>query len=166
MKKIFGVFLTFFSFSVFAADTDYAENLSKNGAGYCGKAINSIANWVLGESGQALSTWHAAKPKEHGVAVLIGKHYKDGSPILTITAVPVADGGCDASFTYVLPVSKSCSSLRDTTFKEWKYAGELQGTALYDDPTTVNVNVALQSFSDMCVVTKTGILFYDKSDLK
>jgi len=149
-----------------AADDDYSENLRKQGFSYCAPAINKAANWLLDQGAGTLSQWKEGGNADNHVGVLMAhKKYKEGSVFLHLVASKNISGGCDATFSTTYVFEQSCNSIRETTFKAWKYYGDMQGLSIYEDPTTTNVQVTFQSTSSGCVVTKTGVFFYSKDDI-
>ncbi len=169
MKKILTIILTLLPFilitpHVFAEDTDYAEQLRKNGNTTCLDKINSTINWLIGQDGHVVSQWNVKNPNSH-VGVLIGsKQFIDGSVMAHVSASQNKMGGCDVVFTHIIPSEKSCPNLRETTFKDWKFFGDMAGVPIYDDPTSSNISASLLTNKSGCIVTKTGTLFFEKDE--
>jgi len=150
--------------NLFAEDTDYSAQLREKGNTVCADKINKTVNWLVDQDAHIVSQWNQKNPNSH-VGVIIGsKQYSDGNAMIQVSANLTKLGGCDVVFTYIGPSEKSCPSLRETTFKDWKYFTDAGGMPIYDDPTSSNITVSLLSIKSGCVVTKTGILFYDKDE--
>lgn len=166
MRLFIALLCSAFAVPTFAADeVDYADVLRKNGHTYCASGINRVANWLLDQDGATLALWNSANPDGHAGTVIGTKRYSDGNNVVHLTGTPVKDGGCDVAFTVVLPAAESCSNLRETAFKDWKYFTDLQGLPVYDDPTVSTVSVILQSVGSGCAITKMGVFFFSKDDL-
>ncbi len=149
-----------------AAEDDYSELLRKQGFSYCAPAINKVANWLIDQDAGTLSQWKEGGNADNHVGILMAnKRYKDVNVFLHLGASKNNSGGCDLTFSTTYIFEQSCSSIRETTFKGWKYYGEMQGLAIYEDPTTTNVQVTFQSTGSGCVVMKTGAFFYNKDDI-
>ena len=149
-----------------AADDDYSELLRKQGFSYCTPAINKVANWLVDQGAGTLSQWKEGGNADNHVGILMAnKRYKEGNAFLHLAASKNNSGGCDITFSTTFILEQSCSSIRETTFKTWKYYGEMQGLPIYEDPTTPNVQVNFQQTGSSCVVMKTGVFFYDKDEV-
>lgn len=167
MKPLLFVFGLAVASSAMAADAfDYAQMLRENGNKYCSGAINVVSNWLVDQSAGSLSQWNIGDADNHFGILLASKRYSDGNSFMHLSAMKTPSGGCDVSFSLSLPFSdQSCTALREKSFKAWKFYGEIQGIPVYDDPTTNNVQVALQQSGQGCVTIKMGVLFYDKKDI-
>lgn len=164
--NLFLAFFCFFSPPLWAAEnTDYASILKENGYTYCAKVINEVTNWLMGQDASAVGLWKQSDADNRIGGLLASKRYPDGSTVMTVNAMKTASGGCDAFFSWVLPSEMSCPSIREKTFKDWKFYMDLAGVPIYDDPTTSNVQVSLIPSQSGCIVNKTGVLFYEKKDL-
>ena len=152
--------------TVSADDKDYTATFREKGYKYCATAMNRISNWLIDQDGQTINQWNIANPDEHMGNMLGSKHYSDGNSIMNLNGTKTLDGGCDLGFTLIVPVEKSCASLRETAFKDWKYYDDVQGTPVYEDPTSGNVSAILQSVGTGCVITKVGVFFFSKEALK
>ena len=149
-----------------ADDTDYTATFREKGYKYCAAAMNRISNWLIDQDGQVLNQWNIASPDEHMGNMLGSKLFSSGNSIMNLNGVKTVDGGCDLAFTLVLPVEKSCASLRESAFKDWKYYVDIQGVPIYEDPTSGNVSAILQTVGSGCVITKVGVFFFSKDALK
>jgi len=107
-----------------------------------------------------LGVWSQTKPNGEMATIMTSEGYSDGQSIATITAVKTASG-CNVSLTqaFVVP-SQTCPTVRDETFKEWKFYSDLNGATLYEDPTTPNGNVALTPIGKTgCMIVKSLVAF-------
>ncbi|AGH81010.1 hypothetical protein PCNPT3_05340 [Psychromonas sp. CNPT3] len=67
-------------------------------------------------------------------------------------------GQCDGSYTTVFYIDKSCSVARETTFKKWKYSGELAGLLILKNPTGA-LNKVLLPGGNGCVAITTEVAY-------
>lgn len=166
MQMFLVALLFLFSTYTRAADeTDYAMTLKAQGYKYCNSAINKAANWLVDQDAGTVAQWKEGDADRHMGVLIATRRYANGNTLLHLSAMRASDGGCDVSFSLVVPVEKSCTGLRETTFRDWKFFGDVQGIPLYDDPTTNSISVALQPIGTMCIVNKMGMLFYGKDEL-
>ena len=138
--------------------------LKDKGFKKCADATTAITGFVYKKETFAfLNLWNQSDPDRHAAITLATKTFPDVGPTFTtITAVPNAAGTCDGTFTYILVSESACAVIRETVFKEWKYYGEINGTPIYEDPTSANVVVTLAQMKSVCLVAKSGSLFFDK----
>lgn len=153
--------------NVFAAEdevkTQSAIQLKQKGFKACAHAVDDIAHFVFQSDFAFLNLWNQTNVDKHTVLVTGAKTYAVGKGILTITATESQVGTCDASFTLIMPFAEDCTQLRQTTLKEWKfYSDKLDGVAVYEDPSTPTVNLALEPFQGGCLAVKTGLFFLPK----
>ena len=152
------------AFNAFGADeevkTQSALQLKENGFKVCAHAVDDIANFVFRSDFAYLNLWNQNKVDKHAVLVTGAKSYSVGKGVLTITAIESQVGTCDASFTLVMPFAEDCTQVRETRLKDWKfYSDKLDGVAVYEDPSTPTVNLALEPFQGGCLAIKTGLFF-------
>lgn len=127
----------------------------------CANNASAVTKFLYDEDDFAyLNTWNQTDADKHTALTLTTKTYSDGASFATVATTPTPDGACDASFSQIFVLSESCAKLRDTTFKEWKFYGDLGGTPLYEDPTSDSVVVGLATIQSNCLVIKTGVFFF------
>lgn len=138
-----------------------AETLQDAGVRRCLSSVSNLSKFIFEEDDEAsLGLWYDGDPDRHTSVTILNKPYSDGAAVAVVSGTPTEAGTCDAVFTHVLMAAQSCGTLRDTTFKDWKYQADLGGTPLYVDPTTRNAKVVLVPFQNNCLIVKTGILFF------
>jgi hypothetical protein len=144
---------------------DYADLLRKNGFAHCAPVVNRLANWLAEGEGEALSIWKREGADHHMGFMLLARKYVDGTVTMTISASRAPDGGCDLSFTQVVPMAESCAAVRDKTLPNWKYYSDMVGAGIYEDPTSDTVHALLVPSGSGCIVKKSGMLFYAAQDV-
>jgi hypothetical protein len=149
-----------------ADEKDYTAMLRDKGFKYCAASLNNVANWLIDHDGMVISQWNEVNAEGHVGTMIGSKRYSDGNAIMYLNGIKTSNEGCDITFTQVIPTDSSCTDLREKAFKEWKYFHDLMGIPVYEDPTSANVSMMLQPIGTGCVITKTGVLFLDKADLK
>ncbi|SRR5258708_1226376 len=160
LKAIIAVFACAVAVVAHAQDTRAVEMLKQKGFVKCADRLARVTEFLHGKSTYAfLNVWNSAAPDTHAAATTTGRNYADGPGYAFITSVPVASG-CDATFTQIFLADDTCTKVRETVFEKWKFFSDLAGGAVYEDPTTSNVNVILSPVKSGCLVVKTGILFF------
>ena len=147
-------------------DTDFAKVLREKGHKHCSSSINTAANFLTEKDASTQSLWNQDDANNHMGLFIASKRYSDVNSLLVLSAQRTTLGGCDVSFKLTFGADKSCASVRETTFKDWKFYGEIQGLPIYKDPTTDNIQTVLQPLGSGCIVNKMGVLFFAKGDLK
>lgn len=107
-----------------------------------------------------LGTWSKDNPNGEAFNTVTSERLPGGQSVTSFTGVKTASGKCDTLFTQVLAVpAKSCEALAKTSFKGWKYYSDLNGAAVYEDPTSPSVNVILIATSKTsCVIVKQATM--------
>jgi hypothetical protein len=146
--------------------TDYTETLRGGGFKYCAPVVQRVATWLVDDNGASIGLWKKADADSRTGLLLLVKQYRDGVALATVTGIKIGDGGCDVHFTHTLPMAGSCASVRESTFKDWKYFGDAGSQPFYEDPTSSNVQVTLVTTTSGCLVQKSGVLFYSKGDIE
>lgn len=145
----------------FAQDTRPIEMLKSKGFQRCAGSIGPVTEFIYGkDSFGFVNIWNPAQADSRAAVTVTSRQYTDSRGISVITASPNVAGSCDSSFTQILLAEESCTKMRETTFKEWKFWEEVAGLPFYEDPTSQNVVVALNPFKGACLVIKTGLLFF------
>lgn len=149
--------------SAFSGDADYASiaQLKEKGFTKCAGSQAATTKFLYPEEDYAyLNVWNAGHPDTHMATTVTSKKFTDGSGVALITTTPTASGECDSSLVQVFYSAESCTKLRETIFKKWKFFNDLGGTPVYDDPTTDNISVVLAPNGDGCLVVKYAALFF------
>ncbi len=136
------------------------EQAKEFGASHCIKEIQSLDKF-LNKKGTKSGAWSSAakkEPNKRTYTSLNVRKYNDGTwGYANITIVPSIENGCDATLTQLVTFpNKSCSAVRETIYKKYKYYGEVAGKALYKKGTT---KLVLEDLTGSCVILKIEILF-------
>jgi hypothetical protein len=147
-----------------AQDARAVEVLKSKGFTTCAESLSTITEFLYEkESFAYLSQWNEQDTDRHTALTLTSKPYSDGTSLAAITTTQTPAGTCDMTFTQIFVFGQSCTSLREKTFADWKYYGELEGIPMYEDPTAGSVVVVLAPFkAASCLVVKSGILFLER----
>lgn len=108
-----------------------------------------------------LGTWNLGAPDSRVFNTLTIQPYSDGTSFASVTGVQNHAGECDTVLTQVFPVLRSsCTSLRETTFKGWKYLQDLGGVPLFEPPDDQSTTVILAPLgTGGCLIIKSAVLF-------
>jgi hypothetical protein len=124
------------------------------------KTVSVLTDFIYGkDSFSYVNTYNTKEIDRHALLMLTSKPYSDGTSVAAVTTSPTPAGTCDGTFVQVFMIAESCPKLRDTTFQQWKYYMDLGGVALYEDPSSDSLVVALASVPSGCLIVKTGMIF-------
>lgn len=142
-----------------AAETVPVEQARQNGFTTCAGQLDKVANHVIGDSEHgALSTWSKTDTDKKMFNAMAVSKYSDGHSVGVISTAQSRAGGCDSSYTTVFHWEKSCSAMRETTFKEWKYYSEVGGLTVLENESG-SVNKILMPAGDGCVTVTTEVVY-------
>ncbi len=142
-----------------AEETGLVQRAREVGAQRCAARIGDVIGYFHGEDAYAhLAVWHKADPDHHLFHGVTTQTYEDGRQISALAVAPLGDS-CDVSFTQVFVFSTACGEARDTTFKDWKPYADMQGIALFQDPSAESVTLALVPAGQSCLAIKTGAFY-------
>ena len=142
-----------------AAETVPVEQAKQNGFTTCAGQVDKVANHVIGDSEHgALSTWSKRDTDKKMFNSMAVSKYSDGHSVGVISTSQSVAGGCDSSYTTVFHWDKSCSAMRETTFKEWKYYTEVGGLTVLENESG-SVNKILMPAGEGCVTVTTEVVY-------
>jgi len=142
-----------------AAETGLVQRAKEVGVNRCAARIGDVIGFFHGEDSYGhLAVWHKADPDNHLFHGLTTQTYDDGRQISTLAVAPQGEA-CDVAFTQVFVFGTSCATARETTFKDWKFYADMQGVALFEDPTADSVTLALVPAGQSCLAIKTGAFY-------
>lgn len=167
MYRIFAIiFVLVSSASVapaLAGEADYASisQLKAKGFMKCSGSQSTTTKFLYPKEDYAyINLWNALNPDTHMATTVTSKKYSDGAGVSLITTTPTQSGECDSSMVQIFSSTDTCSKLRETVFKEWKYFNVLGEASVYDDPTSDNVSVVLAPTDNGCLIVKYAALFF------
>jgi hypothetical protein len=146
---------------------DYRAIEALKGKGFiaCAGSASTVLKFLHKSDDFAyLNTWNVKAADTHAATIFTVKPYSDGHSYSSITTTVRPDGGCDAGFTQIFHFTDTCPTLRDTTFKEWKFYMDLGGVPVYEDPTSTSVVIALAPAGTGCLVLKNGTFYFNPKD--
>ena len=141
------------------ADTIPGEQATKNGFNTCQKTVEKIAKYVIDDTNHgAVSTWNNKTPDSRLFNSQIVLKYSDGHSMAVLNVAPIKNGKCDGSYTRVFAMEKSCSVLRETTYKDWKFFGEIGGLVSLEN-SSGTVSTVLLPNQTGCVAIQTEVVY-------
>lgn len=159
LHKIFTSLVMSLSFGVALADTIPGEHATKNGFITCQKTVEKIANFLISDTNNgALSTWNSKTPDSRIFNSQVALKYSDGHSVAILNVAPVKNGKCDGSYTKIFANEKSCSVLRETTYKDWKFYEEIGGLITLQNKSGA-VSVVLLPSQTGCVSIHTEVVY-------
>lgn len=141
------------------ADSAPGEQATKNGFKTCQKTVESIAQHLTKDGKHsAISTWNKRSSDNRMFNSQLAISYTDGNAIAIINVAPVSSGKCDGSYTRITNWDKSCSVLRETNFKDWKFFSELSGLVSLEN-TSGSVSTVLLPSQNGCTTIQTEVVY-------
>ncbi len=120
------------------------------------KAIDKFLNEKAGANG----AWTGAakdNPEKRIYAALNIRAFNDGTWGYDAVSVSPGVQGCDGTLVRIVTFpNKSCTSVRETTYKDYKYSGDLTGKAIYEDG---SVKAVLEDLTGSCIAIRYETLF-------
>lgn len=158
MRKLFLFGAMFLSVTA-NAETVPAQQAKANGFTTCQNMVEDVSKFVVSENNHgSLSTWNKNGTDNRLFNALISVKYTDGHSAAVANIAHGKAGHCDGSYTTVFYIDKSCSAARETTFKDWKYSGELAGLVVLENQTGA-VNKMLLPGGNGCVAITTEVAY-------
>jgi hypothetical protein len=146
-----------------AGEKDFraVEELKVKGFNSCADTVGLVLKFLNKRDDFAFrNTWHEKSANAHTASVFTIKSYGDGNSYASVNTSPRPDGGCDAGFTQVFFFYESCTTMRDSSFKDWKFYMDFGNVPVYEDPTSKNVVIALAPLVNGCLVLKSGTFYF------
>lgn len=158
MRKLFLYGAIFLSVTA-NAETLPGQQAKANGFTTCQGMVENLSKFVVKENNHgSLSTWSKNSSDNRLFNALISVKYTDGHSVAVENVAHGKTGQCDGSYTTVFYIDKSCSAARETTFKDWKYSGELAGLVVLENQTG-GVNKILLPGGSGCVAITTEVAY-------
>jgi hypothetical protein len=147
-----------------AGERDFkaVEALKASGFKTCADTVGEVLKFLHKKDDFAyINIWSDKKPADtHTASIFTVKTYSDGNSYASVTVSPRQDGGCDAGFTQVFFFYETCSTMRNTVFRDWNLSLEYNEVAVYEDPTSKNVVISLTPTARGCLVVKNGTFYF------
>jgi hypothetical protein len=150
---------------VHAQDTSRSrivKELEGKGFSKCAADLDRVVKWVQdGEKYAHVTVWNQTAPNQRTAFAITSERYADGSMVTTYTASPDMSGNCSISSAQVFTSTKNCPSLRDDTFKQWKFLLDMGATAAYERDDEKSATVLLTPTpGGGCIVLKQTSFYY------
>lgn len=130
------------------------------GVNQCIKEIQGMDKF-LNEKAGANGAWSSSateQPSDRLFSSLNVKKYNDGTwGYATLSVTPGINGKCDGTLMQMVTFpNKSCNAVRETTYKDYQYKGELAGKAVYESGSTKAV---LEDLTGSCIAIRYETLY-------
>lgn len=137
--------------------SDYAKEVGATG---CYSEIFAIDKFLNGKAG-ANGAWTSAAKDNGSGRIYTGlniKKYNDGTwGYATVNVAPGANNSCDGTLMQLVTFpNKSCNAVRETTYKDYKYAGELAGKAIYESG---SAKAVLEELTGSCIAIRYEAMY-------
>lgn len=139
------------------------QQLYDNGFKSCSAELDKSVKWVHENDGTygLHSLWNEKTPDNRMALVTTSEPYSDGAFVTTFFATKDASGRCSVAGTVSMFFDKTCTTTRETTFKDWKFSGDIASTTIYSPPDSdTSLNVYLSPTKNGCLIVKRFTLYY------
>ena len=134
--------------------TTPGDQAQKNGVRACQQTVENIAKFVVKENPHgSIATWNKTNPDSRMFGAQISVKYTDGNSVAVLSAAPTRAGTCDGYYTTIFTDEKSCSVMRETTFRDWKFYGESAGLIVLENESGSLSKILLPSGTGCVAIT-------------
>lgn len=139
-----------------------AEQLYQKGFKACNSELDTAVKWIHDDDARyGLHTlWNEKNPNYRMALATTSESYSDGSRITSFFATRDAAGNCSVAGDTTMYVDVSCIKVRETTFKEWKFSGDMGSTSTYNLSDEVTTDLYLTPNKSGCLIVKRFIFYY------
>ena len=126
------------------------EGLKEKGVTACATELDSAVKYVHeDDSSYGLAPmWSVKDANKRSAVVVTTQRFSGSSIVSTFVSTPDASGRCSVAVTQNFVFRRSCTAVREETFKGWKFYGEMGATTAYDAPDSVTVGAFLTGTED------------------
>lgn len=163
MRKIF------LSLAVITSSFSYADEFSGGPLSNYAKEIGAtrcyneifLIDKFLNEKAGANGAWTSAAKENTGDRIYTGlniRNFNDGTwGYATLNVAPGVNNSCDGTLMQLVTFpNKSCNAIRETIYKDYKYAGEVAGKAIYESGSTKAV---LEDLTGSCIAIRYEAMY-------
>lgn len=138
-----------------------AQGLFDKGHKACSKDLDTMVKWVHEDDTRygLHSIWSADNSDKRTALGVTSESFGDGSMVSTFTSTLDATGKCSTVAVSVLQFPRSCTSVREGTFKSWKFVGEVGSTSLFEQSEEGVLAVYLTATPGGCQVVRRYIAY-------
>lgn len=141
------------------AETVPEKQATAQGVSQCKAMVGLLSKHLAGENPHgAVSTWNSKDANGRMFNSQLVTQFTDGRSFASVTAAPTANGKCDGSYTSVFYSEKSCTLLRETTFKDWEFYSETAGLIVLVNAEK-SVNKVLLPGGSGCISINTELVY-------
>ena len=147
------------SLAIGQTQTVPGEQAQKNGVRNCQRSIDDLAKHVVKENKHAsLGVWNSKSPDLRLFNAQVVVSYSDAKSLALLNVAPTRTGKCDGTYTTIFYTEKSCSIERETTFKDWKFSGELGGLVTVENQNG-SLSKILMPAGSGCITVTTEVTY-------
>ena len=113
------------------------EGLKKKGVTACATELDSAVKFVHEDDSSYGFTyvWSEKDANKRSAVVVTSQRFGGSSSMISnFISTPDASGSCSVAVTQNFVFKRSCTAIREDTFKGWKFYGDLGATTAYDAP--------------------------------
>ena len=158
-RKLLNLILIAIATNTLAEESVPVQHAQKYEFNTCQSLVKGLSTHTInGNPHGALSTWNKNGADPRLFQSIIPIKYTDGNSVAVINAVNTKSGNCDGSYVTIFYNPKSCSAARETTFKTWKYVGELSGLPILENESGA-VSKILMPAGAGCISINTEVAY-------
>lgn len=138
------------------------QSFVENGHKACSKDLDKAVKWVHEDDTRygMHYVWNKDIPDKRTAIGITSESLGDGTSMVTaFTSTLDSTNKCSISAVSVFYFPKSCTSVRESAFKGWKFGGEIASTSVYESDDG-SINGYLTSTPGGCQVVRKYIAYY------
>jgi hypothetical protein len=140
-----------------------AQQLFDAGHKTCASDLDLAVKFVHEDDGRYAmhGVWDKTSPDRRTALSVSSVPYEDGGGMVTtFTSTLDASGKCSITATQAMFLSKTCSGVRETVLKDWKFKGELASSTVYQEEGGGNLSIYLTPASSGCLLVKRYVAHF------
>lgn len=139
-----------------------AQHLYDRGFKSCSADLDKSVKWVHDDDNNygLHGVWNEKTPDLRMGVVTTSEPYSDASGVTTFFATKDASGKCTVAGTTSMYFDKTCTSIRETAFKTWKFVGDISTTSIYTLGEDASLDAYLTPAKGGCLLIRRFTLYY------
>ncbi|EGQ7683844.1 hypothetical protein ACKOZB_004514 [Vibrio parahaemolyticus] len=146
---------------VLAEPNALVKQAAEHGIEKCEALLQAVGSFVFEDSLHSThANYNVGQPDSRLYATFNTRAYDFGDSHISVVVAPTSLGKCDATYVETLAFAKTCEKLREESFSDWKYAGNMQKNtiSLRNDNGLSYVYLSPQE-GGICLVSKREVVY-------
>ncbi|EGQ8088943.1 hypothetical protein ACM6U7_004258 [Vibrio vulnificus] len=144
-----------------AEPTALVKQAAVHGIEKCEALLKTVGDFVLDDGPHSThANYNIEQPDSRLYATFSTKVYTVGDTHVSVVVAPTSLGKCDATYVETFAFAKSCKKLREESFSDWTYVGNMQNNSisLTNDDGSIYAYLSSQD-GDICLVSKREVIY-------